>query len=85
MVLVAAFLMIAFGALMTFRARGFLHWRRGYRNLSRFQRTWMVKAREVTTLRFYGATVLAAGFCLIGLSLMFGNAAPTQLAFAWAP
>ena len=51
MLFIVGLVLIAAGALLVFRGRALLHWRRGYRDLSRFQRTWMVKGAAARRLR----------------------------------
>ncbi|MES1199171.1 MAG: hypothetical protein ABUS48_04240 [Pseudomonadota bacterium] len=85
MLFIVALVLIAAGALLVFRGRALLHWRRGYRDLSRFQRTWMVKGAAARRLRIRGAVLVLVGLAAAAAALTWGQGAPIELASAWAP
>ena len=85
MLFIVALFFIAIGSLLVFRARGLIHWRRGYRQLSRFQRTWLVQGPVARAVRIRGLVLVLVGVVAAAAALSMGQGAPVELASAWAP
>jgi hypothetical protein len=79
LILIAAAILLAIGALALFRGRALLHWKRGFRNLSSWQRTWLIRGEDVRTLRFYGAVFLSLGFIALAAAIQSDAGLQTAL------
>lgn len=77
-----AVLLIGIGGFVLFRGRAWLHWRRGYRNLSSWQRKWLIRKGDVLSARVHGAAFAAAGALILLAALQWASPPAPHALFA---